>query len=495
MKRENYSKRIIQKAIGLNVFWQILPLVCGIYAVPYAIDLFGLELFTIYSLALGFVVGLNYLHFGVATSVNRDLASNIKDINLRSSIFWTGLISMTLIGLVIVISLSLIFPIYVNQLNTQSNEIISITQSFFGKIILQTPIILTIIFLRSVLESDLKFEVTASNRAILNSTLLCSPLIVDLLNMPFVYLAEVFLIIHSLALLNLTYKSRNYFKELIPSFSFKVFVNLFKSGGSLTLISLSMLVFLYCDRYVVSISVDLSNASYFIVPLDLLLRLSFIYGSVSAVFFPVFSQLYGEKNFSEFYKIIFVSYWLIFFVLCSITFGLVLFSYDLLSLWLGKEFSAQANLVTIILVFGILLTGLTAIPFKALVSLKQEKVLGYSYFFSSFFYVYLSYELIANFGIMGAASAFLIRAIIELSYLNGLLIYRISKASLEFNYGLYKFLLISFSPIILFFPIFLMKFNMYIKFIFLAIFVMIFFIIISRLLKELETKNSKKLSI
>jgi len=312
MKETNLQPKSINTSIYANTLWQVLPLLIGLISVPYSIKFYGLELFSIYALSIGFIVGLNYLHFGVATNTNRDL-SQLKnnEFQEKSKIFWSAFIAMIAISIILMILLYIILPIYIENINA-SKDIKLISNSFFKLVILQIPIVLIIILFRSVLESEMQFTITSSNRALLNSMLLATPLITGFLGLNFLLIAIFLLVFHLLSLLYLSSNLISYLKLPLPEFKKNYFIKIIKSGSSLTLISLGMLIFLYSDRFILSVVSDMKEVALFIVPLDILMRISFIYGSIGAVFFPIFSKTIAQKNPLKFLSLYNKSYFLIF---------------------------------------------------------------------------------------------------------------------------------------------------------------------------------------
>lgn len=415
---------IIARALSFNVFLQLLPICSALVSVPYAIEFFGLEFFSIFSISIAFLVGLNYLQFGVATNVNRELAAmSACDETARQRVFYTGLWAMILIALVVTISSFVLLPLFVDRLQSSSLEFLGLTRQYLFGVILQTPLVFLIIFLRAVLESELRFGVTATNRAVLNSCILCSPVLIGYFNLSLFSLVYIILGLHLIAFFFLAFQCRGYFLGSIFRFDTQNFIVMIRSGASLSFVSLGMLCFLYCDRYLVTVNIPLEEAAYFIAPFDILTRVSFIYGSIGAVFFPVFSQQVGEgKNF-EFFRAEEYSYWLVFWVVFLVMFLIVVFTNELFDIWLGGDFSRLSAPFVSLLTLGVLFTGLTAIPGRALLALRQERILGYTYLVSSLLYILLSQELIKRFGAIGAASAFLVRSILELGFLNALLFF------------------------------------------------------------------------
>ena len=445
----------IRLGLSLNILWQIVPTVAAIFTIPFAIANYGESKFAVYALAMGFLVGLNYLNLGVATNVNRELsAARDNDVEMRAQIFWSGLISMIVISFVIQFLFNGGLSFYASKITSKSTEVLELTELFFRSVVLQTPLVLILIFFRAVLESELKFKVTAANRALLNTTLLSAPVIVANFNYSFSAIPTVFLIAHFCSLLYLAICCRKYLSLPIKKFKFHIYVNLFKSGASLTFISLGMLVFLYCDRYILSIHTDLVQVAYFVIPLDILTRISFIYGSIGAVFFPVFSRLSNQSSLDRFMDMFRASYWLVFLLVGSIIVTLVLFSSELVSIWLGEEFSTNAVPVMNILAIGIMMTGLTAIPGRALIALKQEAFISYFYLCFGAIYLIFSYIIIGQYGVRGAAYAFLARSIVELAFLNGWLSFKIVTTEPSVSFGFRSFIMYTMSPVLML-PLFL----------------------------------------
>jgi len=210
-----------------------------------------------------------------------------------------------------------------------------------------------------------------------------------------------------------------------------------------------MLVFLYGDRYILSVNGDLGQVAYFLAPFDVLARISFVYGSIGAVFFPVFSQLYSTKQYSELVRMVCTSYWLIFSIVGFAIFIVILFSGDLLGFWLGEDFKNNSVSIVNLLGLGIFFTGLSTVPSRALIALKKEAVLGYVYGFSAVAYLAFSYFLISRYSITGAAYAFLTRSIFELLFLNMWLGYSSQKLWANSKLTLKKAGVFTIAPLIL----------------------------------------------
>ena len=174
---------------------------------------------------------------------------------------------------------------------------------------------------------------------------------------------------------------------------------------------------MYFDRFVIATE-SLEFSAYYIVPIDLLMRLSIIYGSIASVIYPVFSKTYSENNI----KLFATYYRNFYFLVSSIIFIPLLFwclfVQEILTVWISREFSDSAYFYSLLISIGIFFNGLCVIPSRGLISMGYERYLSYFYFIGSFFYIFLSIIFVKEYGIIFACWLFVIRGFIELAILN-----------------------------------------------------------------------------
>ena len=395
-----FSNINIYKLLTTNVSIQALPIFVGIISIPIIIEIYGRVLFSVYAIGVASIVLLNYLHLGIATNINRELSLNAENsIEHKKEIFFRGLISILFLSIIIVVLVSLSLPAYFNLLTFNSLLESNYSYKFLNELIFQIPLIFLIILLRQVMEANLNFFISALNRAVVNSLILFSPIALFYLGLDFSFLARVILIIHLLSLIFLLFHCMKYLVGRLPQLQYKKFLSLFKSGISLTLISFAMMVFLYADRFLLSALEDLNSIAFYIAPFDVLTRISFVYGSMGAVFFPIYSRLISVNKGSDFIRIYRNSYLLVFCVVGLIALTFILFSSELLDLWLGRDFKTESSQLAKIIACGILITSLTVVPFRTLISLKKEKELSIFYVSLGVIYIFLSYYLILIYGL------------------------------------------------------------------------------------------------
>lgn len=474
---DKYQNLKLNYAMFWNFIFQVFPIIFGVISIPFIIEIYGKGLFSIYSLSVAYIISLNYLNLGIAPFINRSLSSQTESSKLsKSEIIWNGFFSTLFLSLFFIALFTFLTLYFSAQINFASELKNFDLSKFFIKIIFLTPFIMIITLQRAVLEAELNFFLASIIRASINSITLLSPLIAYLLSFDFEIVPEIIFLGYFASIIFLFFKIRYIFKLKFLRVNLSFQKDTFTSGFFLSLIAIGMLFFLNVDRYILGVFVPLEILALYLIPLDIFGRLSLIYGSLGAVFYPVFSKLYAIKEyeglrlqFLRFYKILF----------SSIGITLVFFSLfleDFLFLWLGEIINEEIIKISRIIMLGIFFTGLTVVPFRFLISLKKENELGKAYFLGVILYLPVTIFLINALGIIGAAYSFLIRSIIELYFLN-LRTFSISKKLVNFKKISFFLILVSLLPIFLIPLFYLNLLNPIIKFlifIFLSVMIILF---------------------
>ncbi len=439
--------------LNFSMFWnfifQVFPIIFGLISIPYIIEIYGKGLFSIYSLSVAYIISLSYLNFGIAPFINRSLSSQVEpSILSKAGIFWNGFFSTLFLSLFFTVLFTLLALYFSAQVDFLNEYRYFVSSTFFIKIILLTPFIMTIILLRAVLEAELNFFLSSIVRASINSVILLSPLIAYFFSFDFEMVPEIIFFTYLVSIIFLFFKFRYLLKLKSLRIDFSFQKETFTSGFFLSLIAIGMLIFLNVDRYILGFFVSLEILALYLIPLDIFGRLSLIYGSLGAVFYPVFSKLYATQHYEEL-RYQFIRFYKILFSLLFITIVFFsLFLEEFLFLWLGEIVNEEIIKISRILLIGIFLTGLTVVPFRFLISLKKEDELGKAYFLGVFLYLPITLVFINASGIIGAAYSFLIRSIVELFFLN-LKVFSLSKKLENFKAISYFLISISLLPLFL----------------------------------------------
>ena len=414
--------RRVFSSSAINLAYQIIPALSALLMVPLTIKWYGSERFSVFSLAVSVIVLFNYLNFGVAQSTSRELSKvyDNKRTSHASKIITSGVVAIIAIGLLMT-AIGGLSSTYVAKLLTKNDpNLFQEASIMIQTVLLWSPLFLTVILFRGILEAKLLFKYTSLNRALLNTFIFISPAICYLSNVEIHYSMYFIIIVHLVSSVSLLFLIKREFKGIYFSFSKEILHMLLISGGWLTLISLSSIGFLYADKFIIGNVLGLATLAFYVAAYDLISRASILYGSISAAFFPAFSYWFEKKDFSSLQGSI--AYLVI---IMSIVMGIalsfvILFSHEIIYYWIDDEFSDGTSLLLRILCVGILFSSLSIVYMRLLCAACAEKLVAIFYLVQALIYLPVSYIVAANYGNEGVAWLFSTRCLVELLILIGI---------------------------------------------------------------------------
>jgi O-antigen/teichoic acid export membrane protein len=197
---------------------------------------------------------------------------------------------------------------------------------------------------------------------------------------------------------------------------------------------------LYLDRPIIGTLLSVSAVTYYSVPYEIVGKLLIISGAVVGVMFPAFSAAYSEnpaqagRLYVRWLKYLFV----VLYPVCMVIF---VCAAPGLELWLGKDFSSQSYLAMQILVVGFFLLGIEGIPFALIQGIGRVDLLAKLNLFELPFFALALWLLTAEYGIVGTAVAFSLRAAV-----NALVLFAMANHLLpesKVNWGVLRYLALS----------------------------------------------------
>lgn len=410
---------------------QIFPIISALLSVPLTIKWFGSELFAVFSLSISVVVLFNYLNFGVAQSVNRLLAHQSYQKSINSIISSSFLIMLLIGGSVSIATYFFsheIVRLFIDPVNTNYNT----AYKMLVAVLYSSPLFLLIILLRAILEAKLLFAITAANRALLNSFLFLSPAICYLSGINIFYALYFSVAIHLLSFFFLLNRVKHHYSNFKFESNLSIVKSLTTSGGWLTVISLSSIVLIYADKFIISANIGLVELAYYVAAYDLISRTSIVYGSLSAAFFPAFSFWYKNKQLIQLKEAINTLYMLITLLMGFVVVGTLLLSDFILAMWINIEYAENSAFLLNILSVGVLFQALAVVPLRVLTATVFEKPVALIYIVFSVIYLFLSVYLSTRFSVVAIAILFSIKAIFEFIVLHSYMSFKVTKDGFDF---------------------------------------------------------------
>ena len=407
--------RLVVRNTLLNLMGQVVPLALAVLFIPYTIHRLGSEQYGIWSLAsivLGYFAFLD-LGFGrtatkfVAEALGRGDTSRIREI------VWTSVLLTSLSGLLATTVGIVSTPLFVERILHIPTRLIREAEWVFYI----TSVSLLVEFVSSglsgVLEAYQRFDVI--NAVKVPSKILTSAIPVLVLVRGGGLTTIVAMLVLKNAVVALIFLSRCI--KCLPPAGLRLPINvsltrsLFNFGGWLALHNAAGAVLLYLDRFFVGVLLTLSAVTYYSAPYDLVTRALIIPASAIVVLFPAFSYLDAadperlRTYFARALKFLIVT-------MGILTGVFVVFSKEIMFLWLGQEFVRSAPALRTLAV-GVFLTAGAWLTGTLLQGVGASRAVAIVHVIQVPLYVPLSWFLVKALGIDGAALSWTIRALVS----------------------------------------------------------------------------------
>jgi O-antigen/teichoic acid export membrane protein len=195
-----------------------------------------------------------------------------------------------------------------------------------------------------------------------------------------------------------------------PSFCWETLWRLMHFGVWVSVSQVMSPILVYLDRMMIAALVSLQAVTIYTIPTEVFNRLGILPSCLMATLFPAFSH-HGaigadDGKMARLYNV--TTRYLLFVVLPL--FGLLLVNaQDILTVWMGPKFSAEATRVLQILAVGSLVNLLARLPYGAVQAVGRPDITGKIHLLELPAYIALCLFLIPRWGIEGAALACTLR--------------------------------------------------------------------------------------
>ncbi len=184
-------------------------------------------------------------------------------------------------------------------------------------------------------------------------------------------------------------------------------------GGWMTVSNVIGPVMTYFDRFLIGIRINTAAVAYYTTPYEIVNRLLVIPASVSAVAFPAVSNSHTRDG-NEALEIFSSSAEIITAILFPIMVLLVLFANEGMRLWLGDVFAAHSGRTLQLLAIGMFLNGGAQIAFAVVQGAGRADLTAKFHLLELPLYLGAIWYLLPTMGGVGAALAWLCRALLDM---------------------------------------------------------------------------------
>jgi O-antigen/teichoic acid export membrane protein len=399
----------------LNFLGNFIPLLIGFVAIPFTIKGLGQERFGLLSLCWTLLTYFSFFDLGLGKATTKFVAESLGK-NQKANIsllFWLSFFLNIIIGIVAGAILYFLTPILTNNIFNISMKYIAEAQASFAILAFFLPIIVTSAALRGLLEAYFRFDIVNIIKIFTNSFIFLIPLI------SYFFYTSLSLIIFLICLSRLlafslfayhAFRIINQYKPAAPVV--KIMRSIISFAIWITLSNVFGPILVYADRFFIAHILSMKYVAFFTAPFEIVTRLWILPSSLVNTLFPTFSYYSTQdKERTILYYNNSIKFLAIF--MAALIIPLILFSDKILILWLGTDFHQKSNLLFQLLSIGVFINSIAWVPFTFLQSSGRADLPAKIHLLEFIFYFFLLAFLLKNYGLIGAAIAFIVRVSIE----------------------------------------------------------------------------------
>jgi len=401
------GKNSIVKNTFLNLFGGIVPVIIGFISIPFAIKGLGKDGFGI--LTIGWIVlgyfGLFDLGFSQATTKFSSQYLSKSDIGKFNSVFWVSLITSLGMGFIGSITFFIFTPLLINRILTIPVSLLVDAKNTFLILGVMLPIIIATTSLRGIMAASNRFDLL--NKIQMPSNILTY--IIPCLSYVFGFSLTLVIILISvmrlfvfLIYLYFTFSLHSYISRK-PTFDVQIFKSMLGFGGWISLSNFVSPLLVYLDRFLIGSLISIASVSYYTAPYELVIRTRLFPNAIMESIFPRFSSIDIEVGVETISELFLKSLKYITIVMSFVVFIFLIYSHEILHIWLGNIFADTSKNVLQILSVGLFFNAIATVPFFLLQGIGKPNIPAKIHVLELFIFSTMFYFMIKYYGINGAA--------------------------------------------------------------------------------------------
>jgi O-antigen/teichoic acid export membrane protein len=412
--------RVLAKNVVYNWVGMLLPLVVAMLAIPLLVKGLGNERFGV--LALSWVV-LGYFgvfDFGLGRVITKMIGEKLgsnqsEDVPL---IFWTGLLFLLLLGLVMTAILYFISPLLVFRLLKISAALQQEALRAFRILSASVIFIILTVGLRAVQEAYQKFAVLNVIRTINGVLIYLAPLAL----IPFTTQISLYVLVLAgvrfLVMVINAVACALQFPQIRRAvrLDMRLAKPMFQLGGWMSISNLIGPVMVYFDRFLMGAWISVAAVTFYVTPYEVVTKLLVIVSAVVQVLFPAFSMSFSVDRVKS--SLLYGrAIRFLLFAFFPIVLAIILFSRIGLTLWLTPEFAEKSTRVAQWLAIGVFLNAPGQIAYIFLQAGGRPDLTAKLHLVETPLYLAALFGGVKLWGISGAAFVWAMRLFVDTTVL------------------------------------------------------------------------------
>lgn len=418
------DKRLAGNSL-LNLLAAGLPLIAALFSIPVILKTLGQERFGVLTIVWVVIGYFSLFDFGLTRATTREVAANLAKGRVLNSVrnlkvIKTSVVALLAIGL-ITSAITFIFAEYfaievlhiAADLQHESLNSIRI-------LALAIPAVTLSAVLTGVLEGQQNFLKSTLIRTPLGILNFCVPAVVGYFGGGLVQVTLALTLLRYIFLILLYWFSLGSLSGLLvrmraTSADFK---RLLRIGGWISVSNMISPIMIYADRLILASVSSIGNLAYYSTPSEVINKILIVPQAVTSAAFPIFSAAFHQRDskanrakaFHDVYSrtntlicVLVVPPVALFFFLAP----------ELLALWLGADFSANASSICKWIAVGVLANALARAPFTAIQAIGRPDITAKLHLIEFPLYILLLIPVAGKYGPIGAAFCWAFRAAVD----------------------------------------------------------------------------------
>lgn len=411
----------IRKNTLWNLFGTAAPMVIGFASIPYIYQHIGIERIGVLTLIWVLIGYFSIFDFGLGRAITQRIASQAshQTKKQKSTTATTGVFLTLLIGIVgSLAGFTFIELAGVSWINSAQNLDQEIYSSFLLAC-LAIPATTTTAGLRGILEGEQRFKAINLLKLVLGLSNFLGPIAsITLFGPRLDYTVGSLVLARYIILIAHYYVAKSIFNNIRVNINLAESKQLFQFGGWMTMSNIISPLMVVADRFLIANILGAAVVAFYTIPAEFMIRLLVLPAAITTTLFPIFSKDILEKNYTNSYALYKKSMKVIFLLMGSIATCIVIGADFGLQIWLGSEFAEKSSVVASVLAVGILFNSMAQIPHAYIQAAGDARSTALIHICESGLYIPTLFLLMHSHGILGAAIAWMLRALLDLVLLH-----------------------------------------------------------------------------
>ena len=408
--------RLLVRNTALNIIGQGLPMIVAFFTIPILIKALGTDRFGVLTIAWMTIGYFSLFDFGIGRALTQILSEMLATENNEkvSPLIWTSGFLLVMLGIFGSIVLCILTPTIVSKILKIPFALHQETMSSFYVLAIAVPFVISTAGLAGILAAYQKFGTINALRVPLGLLNYIAPILILPFSrslFPIVLVLMFGRVISWLAHLAACFK-------VIPKLSKGIRIDatiikpIIHFGSWMTVSNIISPIMVVMDRFIIGALLSITYVAYYATPYEMVTRLWLVPTALVGVLFPAFASTYVQDKiranmmYARSLKYVYLA-------LYPITMFIILFAHEGLTLWLGNEFASNSTDVLKLLAVGVFINSLAQVSFALVQGVGRPDITSKLHLVELALYLPLLLWLITNFGITGAAIAWVIRISID----------------------------------------------------------------------------------